>query len=139
MVIICYFDGRIEPNPGGIGSIGVIIRKDGTEILREGRYIGEGEGYSSNVLEYVGLIRCLDFLLEQGLQNERIIIYGDSQLVIMQMKGKWDVRGGAYEKYAVEAADKKRKFPDIDFTWIPKLENEECHNLAEEAVKNHGR
>jgi ribonuclease HI len=42
---------------------------------------------TNNVAEYTGIIRALEWLIANNYQNESIVINGDSQLVIQQIKG----------------------------------------------------
>ena len=134
-MILCFFDGRCEPNPNGISSYGVIVKVNGKEVLREGKYIGRGQGQTNNLAEYAGCIRVLDFLIDLDMGGAQIIVRGDSQLVIQQMSGKWNIDGGAYMEKALEAKKKVEVFSEIKFEWIPKEENWECDKLASEAVR----
>lgn len=94
-----------EPvNPGGHGGYGVYILKDWKEILlQEGKYLGFGAGMSNNVAEYLGLIRILEYLLKNGYEKDRIIIYGDSKMAVMQVMDWWKIKKGIYVPYAKKA------------------------------------
>jgi len=138
-MIECWFDGRTEPNPNGISSYGVIVEVNGNEVLREGKYVGRGEGQMNNRAEYEACIKVLDFLTDLDMGGAQIIVRGDSQLVIQQLSGKWRIGGGAYREKALEAKKKAEVFSDIRFEWIPKEQNWECDRLASEAVKNESK
>lgn len=136
MVIKCWFDGCCEPvNPGGHAAYGALI-DTGSKQLKEGKYIGHGEGISNNVAEYSGIIRILEYLKEHNLQNEEIIIYGDSKLVIEQMKGKWKINQGAYVPYALKARQIDVDFPNVTYIWIPREQNTVCDDLSKDVLKN---
>ena len=49
---------------------------------------------SCNLAEYAGLIAVLRYLLDAGLSDERIVMIGDSQLVINQMFGRRRIKRG---------------------------------------------
>jgi ribonuclease HI len=81
------FDGGSRGNPGFAG-IGVVIRaEDGQELVTLGRPIGRA---TNNVAEYRALIVALQKALELGAT--KIIVRGDSELIIKQMRGEYRVK-----------------------------------------------
>jgi ribonuclease HI len=97
-----YFDGLCQPyNPGGIACYAfVILAKKGHEQKQQqySEYGLAAEPFSdnatNNVAEYTIIIKALEWLLEKNNynNNQKIIIRGDSQLVINQIKSKYKVR-----------------------------------------------
>lgn len=141
-MIEAFFDGCCEPiNPGGTASYGAVILKDGVSIWETSRIFRPVKGHegatSNNVAEYSGFQSILVYLLDQGLNEEPIIVYGDSQLVIRQMFGggglkkKWQIRGGHYSQIAFRCRELLKRFPRIRGEWIPREEN----TLADELSK----
>ncbi|MBW8015042.1 MAG: ribonuclease HI family protein [Planctomycetes bacterium] len=128
-----YFDGGCWENPGGHASCGCYIVGDTGILLEEGYYIGHGESMSNNVAEYEGLIRVLEFLLDEH-KDSPIVIFGDSMLVIKQMSGSWKIKKGFYASRARQAKELATKFTSITFRWIPRDENTICDKLAEAAM-----
>src|SRR5207253_2320898 len=95
--IKAYFDGVCEPvNPGGHGAWGAITRIDGSTTWQEGGYVGQGNHISNNVAEYAAVAEILK--RTRDLEGE-ITIYGDSKLVIYQLRGEWRVKKGLYVPY----------------------------------------
>src|SRR5438105_6469542 len=81
------FDGGSRGNPGPAG-IGVVVRAaDGTPLVTLGRFIGRA---TNNVAEYKALITALEKARELGAT--RIVIRGDSELIIKQMRGEYRVK-----------------------------------------------
>lgn len=81
------FDGGSRGNPGPAG-IGVVIRaQDGQELVTLGRPIGRA---TNNVAEYRALIAALQQALKLGAT--KIIVRGDSELIIKQMIGEYRVK-----------------------------------------------
>ncbi len=81
------FDGGSRGNPGPAG-IGVVIRaQDGTPLVTLGRFIGQA---TNNVAEYHALIAVLKKAAELGAR--KIIVRGDSELVVKQMRGEYRVK-----------------------------------------------
>ncbi len=131
-----YFDGSCWPNPNGVAAAGVYV-KDGSDILlQEGFYVGTGETMSCNVAEYSGLARGLDFLKQKGFTDRKIVVRGDSKMVIKQMSGKWKIKKGLYVEAAVKAMLLAEQFANISFEWIPRWQNEICDELAEKYQKS---
>jgi ribonuclease HI len=86
-VITLQFDGGSRGNPGPAG-IGVVLSAaDGTPLVTLGRFIGRA---TNNVAEYKGLITALEQAKELGAK--KIVVRGDSELVIKQMRGEYRVK-----------------------------------------------
>jgi len=63
----------------------------------------DGGQTSNNVAEYAAFIAALEYLLDNALTSERVVICGDSNLVVQQMLGNWAIRKGAYVTLARHA------------------------------------
>lgn len=123
-MIKCFFDGCCEPiNPGGVASYGVIILKENKKIFKASKLFESSSVTSNNVAEYAGFKEILDYLIKNSLQNEEIIIYGDSNLVIQQMFGTWKIKKGFYVPIAKYCKNILSKFTNLKGQWIPREEN----------------
>src|SRR5438067_8343661 len=81
--ITLNFDGGSRGNPGPAG-IGVVLKaQDGTPLVTLGRFIGRA---TNNVAEYRALITAMVEALKLGAS--KILIKGDSELIIKQMRGE---------------------------------------------------
>ncbi len=81
------FDGGSRGNPGPAG-IGIVVRaEDGTPLVTLGRFIGRA---TNNVAEYRALITAMQEAKKLGAK--KIIIRGDSELIIKQMLGEYRVK-----------------------------------------------
>jgi ribonuclease HI len=138
-VITCYFDGACEPtNPGGNMGLGAIILM-GDEILFEySEYIKAHPKNSNNVAEYMALNRALDWLIENDITKGIITVHGDSNLAIQQMNGAWRIKAGRYTPYAYSAREKKAKFSNIMFKWIPREDNSIADELSKRSMVKNG-
>src|SRR3990167_1050551 len=129
-----YFDGSCKPiNPGGYGGAGFLIL-DGPETIKRSFHIGHGPSISSNLAEHYAITEALKCLLEIKLEGERIEVYGDSTLVINQMKGNWGIYRGLYVYQARESLKYACKFKNISFEWISRDMNYEADYLADRAA-----
>lgn len=136
MKIECFFDGSCEPiNPGGKMGIGVSINIDG-EQHDYNESFPEHENNSCNVAEYSALSYILYYLEKNEITKADVIIRGDSQLAIYQMKGLWKIKGGMYAELARDCRKKllellnKNPFLRIEFEWVPRHLNEYANNLS---------
>lgn len=90
--------------------IGALVIKDGERVFEVSTYVEADYSNSNNVAEYVGFLAVMNWLIAAGLENDRVVIYGDSNLVIRQMLGEWRIKEGRYVKFAREAKEKVKKF-----------------------------
>jgi ribonuclease HI len=124
-MIKAYFDGACAPfNPGGHMGIGCyVLDHDGTKIFEFSGYESNGPNTSNNVAEYMGLEKCMDFIIDNGFSEEDVTFYGDSKLVIMQMVGKWKIHKGRYAETAKRCLKKICSINKPGFNWIPREHN----------------
>ena len=125
-----YFDGCSKGNPGPAGS-GAII-KTNLDIIWSG---SENIGISTNnVAEYKGLILGLKHCSEG-----KYLIKGDSMLIINQMNGKYKVNSPHLLILYNEAKQiiKENKL-DVTFHYIPRAENKEADQLANDGLLSDG-
>ena len=102
------FDGGSRGNPGPAG-VGVVIRaQDNTPVFTLGRCIGRA---TNNVAEYRALISALEKAIELGAR--RILIRGDSELIIKQMTGVYRVKHPDMKVLYDEAKALSRQFDEV--------------------------
>jgi ribonuclease HI len=128
-----YFDGSCEPiNPGGTMGVGVVVKKNGVNIANYSQRIKLGEeGFfqtTNNIAEYLALRKGLEFCIGNHIRD--VMVFGDSQLVINQMKGLWQAKQGAYLSQFIACKVLAAHFKSIAFTWIPRERNTEADNLS---------
>jgi ribonuclease HI len=128
--IICHFDGAYDWVTG-LTSYGAVIEQDGriVKTISQELLVPKGSG-SCNVAEYAALVAVLRYLLARDLSQYRIVIRGDSQLVIRQMFGNWQIKDGRYVEYAKEAKKLLQQFPRITGKWVPRRYNYHADRLA---------
>ncbi len=103
--LILQFDGGSRGNPGPAG-IGVVVSAgDGTPLVTLGRFIGRA---TNNVAEYRALISAMQEAIKLGGKN--IIIRGDSELVIKQLKGEYRVKHPDMKPLYAEAQELLARF-----------------------------
>lgn len=133
-MITAYFDGSCEPNPGGVMKWAYIIYEDGKLLQKDnGRYrCSEDKTSTNNIAEYAALGHLLLALQKLKKEKEVIVVRGDSKMVIMQMKGEWNINDGLYKRIAHKV--NAMKIPGIVYEWINRDLNEEADYLAKIAI-----
>ncbi len=123
------FDGGSRGNPGPAG-IGVVIRAaDGTPLVTLGRYIGRA---TNNVAEYRALITALE--QAKTLGAKKIVIRGDSELIIKQMRGEYRVKNPDMKQLYDEAQFLLHQFDQAKIEHNLRHKNETADKLANLAM-----
>lgn len=105
-MITAYTDGACRiSNPGLCSCAWVLYDEsvDGiryTELSHDSRYLGH-QFHTNNYAEYMGLHLLLEHLYTERLRN--VIIYCDSELVVNQTLGNWDINQPKLRNYAAKA------------------------------------
>jgi ribonuclease HI len=123
------FDGGSRGNPGPAG-IGIVISAaDGTSLVTLGRFIGRA---TNNVAEYRALITAMQEAQKLGAKN--ILIRGDSELVIKQMRGEYRVKNPDLKVLYAEAQALLSEFPQANIEHNLRHKNETADKLANLAM-----
>ena len=123
------FDGGSRGNPGPAG-IGVVVRaQDGTPLVTLGRFIGRA---TNNVAEYRALITAMEEAKKLGAKS--IVIRGDSELIIKQMKGEYRVKHPDMKDLYDEAQFLIHQFNEATITHNLRHKNELADRLANLAM-----
>lgn len=127
-----HIDGASSGNPGDSG-IGIVLYKDGEEMLRISKYIGQA---TNNVAEYTALLTLLNSVKKHLIK--KIKIYSDSELLVKQLSGEYKIKNMAL-KVLVEQIHAYKK--EIDFTveHVGREKNKEADDLAKKASKRGGK
>ena len=94
-----------------------------------------GEKETNNVAEYHGLILGLTNAIELNIKN--LIVEGDSQLVINQMKGDYKVNSANLKKLYIAAKTLEQSFDKIIYNHIYREKNTKADHLSNLAITNY--
>ena len=125
MEFCMHFDGGAIPNPGKAGA-GAVIYKNDKEFKTVSVYVGEKE--TNNTAEYTGLIEGLKLALDNNIKN--LVVKGDSQLVIKQMRGEYKVKAENLKILQIKAKLLAEKFENIEFIHVKRELNKRADELA---------
>ena len=130
------FDGACQPpGGGGVAGWGFVIDGPGLKFEECGLATRPYSPHSTNnVAEYVGAIRALEQLRAIGYSGE-VVVEGDSQLVIRQMNGEYEVRAEHLQAYHDWLRELARSFRKVEFRWIPREENTVADALSKRAIE----
>lgn len=128
--VIVEADGGARGNPGPAG-FGAVVREAATgEVLVE---LGESIGTATNnVAEYSGLIAGLRAAADLGAVEVEVRM--DSQLVVEQMSGRWQIKNPGLRPLAAQAATLATRFGSVRYTWVPREQNRAADALANAAM-----
>jgi ribonuclease HI len=129
-----YFDGASRSNPGPASYGGIIIDPKGNSYYEYNQYIGK---QTNNVAEYLGLFEGLR--LCQAFEIKNVEIYGDSKLVINQVKRVWKVKSSNLIPihHAITELLEEYKFENISFNHVLRKFNKKADELANRALDNY--
>src|SRR3954470_15663517 len=127
--ITLEFDGGSRGNPGPAG-VGVVLRaQDGTPLGTLGRFIGRA---TNNVAEYRALITALEEAKKLGAR--KLIIRGDSELIVKQMRGEYRVKNADLRDLYDEAQFLLHQFDDARIDHNLRDKNKLADKLANLAM-----
>lgn len=133
MSYLMYVDGSSLGNPGPAG-IGVAIYES-TNSSVPIRSISESiEPSTNNEAEYHALIRGLEAALEMSLEG--VDVLSDSQLLVRQVKGEWEVREPRLKPLCSAVRELMTRFSrPVTITLIPRQKNVGADALAQRAAR----
>jgi ribonuclease HI len=125
-----WVDGGSSGNPGK-GAIAFIIEWDNKRKISA---ITLDKEVTNNEAEYEALLASLlwifGFYIIEPPQYH-LVIYSDSQLVVNQVNGLWQVEKEEFKKWLEELRNFLSRFKSWKIQWIPREENKVCNNLVE--------
>jgi ribonuclease HI len=121
-----YFDGSLRLQ--GVGASILFIAPRGDQLLYALQLLFPA---SNNAAEYEALIHGLNIAMSLGIK--RLMVYGDSQVVISEVNKDWDYSIESMSNYCAAVRKVEDKFEGLEFHHIER----DC-NMAIEALFNLG-
>ena len=122
---VLFFDGCSKNNPGPAGA-GAVLYHNGVEIWSSAVFVGHKE--TNNVAEYTGMIVGIKRAVEMGIR--RLVVKGDSNLVVQQMNGKFRVNADHIKPLHATAKNIIRNFDSIQFVHVYRHLNQRADELS---------
>lgn len=129
-----YTDGASRGNPGLSGAGVLITDEDGNVIRQHSEFLGV---MTNNAAEYSALLKSLDVIgsIDKELVSGRAEFFSDSELMVMQITGRYKVKDPGISEF-VKAFRKKMRSLKLEFVMnhIPRSANSAADKLANEAI-----
>jgi ribonuclease HI len=128
-----FSDGGSRGNPGEAAIAYILEDPVRGEVLKQHcERIGRE---TNNVAEYRALIEGLRAALK--FQPNRLICHLDSELVVKQVNGEYQVKMDTLKPFVEEIKVLAMELPDVLFTHIPRADNHRADALVNRALDEH--
>lgn len=124
-----YCDGGSRGNPGPSGYGAVVQDAEGRTVAQLSKFLGI---QTNNYAEYQGLLAVLDWALQNGASQLRVI--SDSELMVKQMKGQYKVASPTLRPLWEEARRRAARLGGFEMRHTLRGGNKEADRLANEAM-----
>ena len=128
-MLTIQFDGACFGNPGPMG-LGVAILADGKVVKRISESAGKG---TNNIAEYSAALRGLEEA--RKLKAREVVVQGDSQLVIRQLKGEWKVKEKHLQELHAKIRKMEKEFLTVKYQWVRREQNTLADELSKRGVE----
>jgi ribonuclease HI len=122
-------DGAARGNPGPAGAGAVLYDEQGQVLERLGKFLGR---QTNNVAEYQGLLLGLRRAGELGAEELEVV--ADSELMIRQLSGAYQVRAPALRELHTEALALLKGFRKVKLLHVPREENTDADEMSNRAI-----
>src|SRR5688572_4732893 len=113
---VMYFDGSVKLEGAGAGVL--LISLEGEQLKYVLQIFWE---VSNNEAKYKALLHSLRLAISLG--NKRLLVYGDSLVVINQVNDEWDRNKDNMDAYCKEVRKLENKFSGLEFHHIVRDNN----------------
>src|SRR3954462_12911519 len=123
-----YFDGasRTIPHVGLVAGVGIVFISPRNHVIP--RVFSLTEPCTNNVGEYNALLIGLQLAHQLGVRN--LQAYGDSELVVNQLRGEYEVRNDDLIPYFNSALQMAEQFEGFYIGHVPRQDNTYADALA---------
>lgn len=125
-----FSDGGSRGNPGQAAIAAIVEDPAQGKILKE--FFDRIGVETNNVAEYRALIEGLK--MARRYQPSRLICHLDSELIVRQLNGQYQVKMPTLKPYFDEIQELAAELPDVVFTHIPREDNYRADALVNKAL-----
>ncbi len=124
-----YSDGAARGNPGPSGAGAVLVEPSGQIVDRLGKFLGVR---TNNYAEYMGLLLGLKRAQELGVRE--IEVFTDSELMIRQLGGRYQVRSTSLRPLYDQALKLLNGFSRVKLVHVPREMNTAADEMSNRAI-----
>lgn len=124
-----YSDGAARGNPGPSGAGAVLVEPNGQVVDRLGKFLGV---QTNNYAEYMGLLIGLRRAAHLGVRE--IEVYADSELMIRQLGGRYQVKSPTLKPLYDEAVRLLNDFSRVKLVHVPREMNVAADEMSNRAI-----
>jgi ribonuclease HI len=124
-----FSDGAARGNPGPAGAGAVLMDAEGRVVARLGRFLGI---QTNNYAEYMGLLLGLKHARSLGVKALEVL--ADSELLIRQLQGRYQVKSPTLRPLYEEAAALLKQFSRVKLTHLPREKNKAADEMSNRAI-----
>ena len=118
-----YFDGTLNINGAGAGILFITPTKDKLRYVLRIHF-----PTSNNTVEYEACLHGLRIAVELGVK--RLMVYGDSALVINQLNKDWSYSSEKMDAYCAKIRKLKGTFYGIEYHHVVRDQNQLADHLS---------
>ena len=133
-LVVCYADGVSRGNPGPAAIGGVVLAADGAVLHEVSERIGVA---TNNVAEWRAAVAVLEAAARLGVASVELRM--DSELVVRQLTGRYQVHSAALVPYHQRAQELQRRFSRCAVRHVPRAQNARADQLANAALDRRER
>jgi ribonuclease HI len=127
--VTAYTDGASRGNPGNAG-IGILFVDEKGDIIKEiCEYIGQT---TNNIAEYTAMVTALKEAIEMNF--EEIEIISDSELMVKQINGEYQVKNEGLKPLYKEACELLKEFKKYTVRHVRREHNKKADKLANRGI-----
>ena len=124
-----YSDGAARGNPGPSGAGAVLIEPGGQVVAKVGKFLGH---QTNNYAEYMGLL--LGLKQARALGAKEIEVFADSELLIRQLGGRYQVKSPSLRPLYEEAVELLKAFSRVKLVHVPREMNSAADEMSNRAI-----
>ena len=124
-----YCDGASRGNPGPSGAGVVLVDHNDDKVLQLSCFL---DSATNNEAEYQALIKGLEAAGELDLR--RLRIFSDSELVVKQLRGEYQVRNPRLQALYSETMSRLKQFEEYAIFHVGRELNQQADRLANDAI-----
>ncbi|TRO47819.1 ribonuclease HI family protein [Candidatus Bathyarchaeota archaeon] len=117
--VFIFSDGGSRGNPGPAAIGFLILSETGQILMVKSRYLGPR---TNNQAEYEAIIEALE--TAAALHAEEVICHLDSQLVVKQITGEYQVKNAVLRKLWKKVQEVKSSFKKARFISVPRTNSQ---------------